>query len=865
MRSFTCLLALFVVVTGCRCDRSLQPSKADLVVSTSPFEFSGVPIGALRHRQRNITNAGSAPLDVALLLEEPFTAAPLSFHLERGGDQAVVFTFTPTQLGTAGAVAQVRSQVGSIALELQGEGLAPCSSRGPCRTSTWNDEGAACVEAERPDDSACSTRCAPEGRCGGGECLSPGINSCSDGDLCTVDACSVDTGCSHPETECPSGPCTAGLCSPATGCATVAVEDGIPCGSANCAAAHVCLGGSCQVRSVPSVALDCSYAQLSVGVVSACGVTRGGAARCWSSKNEPVVLPGMERGVRNVVVSQFRDDWVCALGATSTICHGGSAFSPPMMHSGLDGGAVDLLVPGCWTRGGDLRCFAGQVDGGRVILDGGQPWRSLAFNDGISPHRQQGWCAVDGPGQVWCWGAAAFTELDSDPQVVPLPEAAVSISMFDGTSCAVLESGDAWCWGFPLSTSPPGPFLPPSRRWSGGIIDVSVARQAGGMTRGCALRIDGGLDCTSADELGLGVPGAKRIGLRAYGGGCVLTEAGEIHCWGSQLGELHGPEGITSWLDEGALGVDVSYWSVHVKLRDGGLVGAGWSMGESGERIDDAGLVFRTGLSRAYALPPGHGGLAAGPSPDGYGRLWVALADGTSWSSEPFVGPWKFELPGRDAGVVALTPNSPLCTGLANGEVWCDGDAQPALTRASSILELQSGVGEFAAEVCALLDGGVLACSGSVPFVPLTDAGAPERVVSFCRGYGVSCVVTAAGATHCSMMNDDLTLDPAQPLPGAFPGSRAVACARRHVCVISNGGGLQCWGLNLLAPNPMEAPCVVAQAIPLGEPARRISTDGETACAVLFSSAVKCWGSNAYGQRAVPRLSLSPVPRLIRY
>lgn len=71
-------------------------------------------------------------------------------------------------------------------------------------------------------------------------------------------------------------------------------------------------------------------------------------------------------------------------------------------------------------------------------------------------------------------------------------------------------------------------------------------------------------------------------------------------------------------------------------------------------------------------------------------------------------------------------------------------------------------------------------------------------------------------------------------------------------CVLSASGGVSCWGINskgqLGDNSPASATASTAVQVQLGSAATFIAAKALSACAVLSSGAVQCWGDNTYGQ-----------------
>ena len=118
-----------------------------------------------------------------------------------------------------------------------GKDLTSCDDCNACTVDTF--DGAVCQHAPIGDGQACDDgdACTTGEKCTGGVCGAGAALNCSDGNVCTLDACDPLAGCTHgPDPAkagqpCPGGVCFAGVCcAPACG--------GKECGDDGC-------GGSC--------------------------------------------------------------------------------------------------------------------------------------------------------------------------------------------------------------------------------------------------------------------------------------------------------------------------------------------------------------------------------------------------------------------------------------------------------------------------------------------------------------------------------------------------------------------------------------------------------------------------------------------
>lgn len=222
-------------------------------------DFGQTAVSFSRVREVLVTNRGRAPKSVEVQALAPFFA-PAQLEVPGGSDVVLEVRFSPA---LAGAVTGTLLIDGQEVL-LTGEGVAPldCGAPSVCEGARFDPDTLSCVREPRPDGAPCEDelQCLEAGSCQAGRCVGQAAR-CDDANPCTTDACAVGVGCQHAARECqaPANPCQAAVCDPLTGCGSVPVQDGTPCGAVSCALANVCLAGACRAV-VPPDGFTCAPA-----------------------------------------------------------------------------------------------------------------------------------------------------------------------------------------------------------------------------------------------------------------------------------------------------------------------------------------------------------------------------------------------------------------------------------------------------------------------------------------------------------------------------------------------------------------------------------------------------------------------------
>ena len=367
--------------------------------------------------------------------------------------------------------------------------------------------------------------------------------------------------------------------------------------------------------------------------------------------------------------------------------------------------------------------------------------------------------------------------------------------------------------------------------------------------------------CTTVSECdgaGLCIPVPPAPTAIAAGGShaCVLTPAGGVKCWGSNLvGQLGmgDYDEITTAIQvvemtEGVTQISADY--EHTCALEGGGSIRCWGDDDHGQLGD--GTVGGDGyVPAAVAGLPGpaiqvsaggyHTCAVLGTSEvscwgdNGYGQLGSSLAT-------PADGPVL--VPGLTGVTQVSAGGYHTCARTGTGDVLCWGDNSsgqmgvPAITSSSTPLPVEGLPSGQVLEVatgdwhtCALLSGHDVMCWGDASYGQLGNG------------------------------DEDASATPVGVI-GLADGASRIFAGPLHTCVIGLGGQSWCWGTNscwVLADDVISIAYAPIQVEELAGTVSRIAPGGDMTCAIEDGWA-ECWGCSTYHQLGSGTDYQGPVP-----
>lgn len=312
-------------------------------------------------------------------------------------------------------------------------------------------------------------------------------------------------------------------------------------------------------------------------------------------------------------------------------------------------------------------------------------------------------------------------------------------------------------------------------------------------------------------------PQAPTADISAGGGHtCLRSQAGVVRCWGENF--------------YGALGR--GFGGLGTSLPDGSL------MDQPGEtpstvQLGGAAVMVRTGGIHTCALTEVFAVLCWGGNSSGQVRPGAGSIEPTP-STVPLGGP-----------VASISAGSGhTCAVTQVGAVRCWGSNDSGALGAGSTENLLDDPGESPSTVP--LDGPVAGVSGGgLHTCALTPAGMVR-----CWGYNRSGQLGTG--TNEYLMDQPGEMPSTVSLDGP---AMAISAGGFHNCALTPARAVRCWGYNLYGQlgtgsieDLMDQPAETPSTVPLGGPVAAISAGLAHTCALMEEGAVRCWGSNEYGE-----------------
>ena len=528
-------------------------------------------------------------------------------------------------------------------------------------------------------------------------------------------------------------------------------------------------------------------------------------------------------------------------------------------------------------------------------------------------------CAlIGGGGAVQCWGNNSHGELgdgtfvrrQTPTSVNGLPGPAVALAAGTEHTCAVLADGKVFCWGNNLygqldgsaTGSSPTPVNVPN-------LGSPAREVVSGTRHSCALLQNDSVQCWGNDtfgQLGEG-PGAATTspvqvinlpaGLRTLAAGawhtCALAANNAVLCWGrnhkGQIGNNSttnqtAPVNINNTQDVTGL----SLGSLHscALLSGGGAQCWGdnqyGQLGDGTEQ-DHPTLVSVSGLTNVLAMAAGglHNCALLG---NGSMRCWGFNYSGQLGDGSIGRRTSPLDVVGLSSGVATLIAASAhTCARMSAGGMKCWGlnssgqlgdNTQIDHNAPVDVLGLPGSVSTASADgqhSCSVV-GGALYCWGNNSrgqlgdasninkLLPVAVSGLGSGVTAVVNGDYHTCALTSAGAVKCwgantsGQLGNNNSADSNVPVDvnGLNAGVASISAGSEHSCARLNTGALRCWGSNAYGQlgdgsrNPSLIPIAVSGFASAG--AASIHASEAHTCTRTSTGGVKCWGDNTYGQ-----------------
>ncbi|MCB0419810.1 MAG: hypothetical protein KDD61_02380 [Bdellovibrionales bacterium] len=483
---------------------------------------------------------------------------------------------------------------------------------------------------------------------------------------------------------------------------------------------------------------------------------------------------------------------------------------------------------------------------------------------------QDGSCAVNSGGAVFCWGSNGNGQLGDG--TTTQQNSPVSVSGLSGSvvqaergylhSCALLTSGAVECWGGGLygqmgDGSTTDNMIPAMvTGLSSGVSQIAVGQHStcalvGGQVQcwGSGLYGQLGYGGTTTQSVPVTVTGISTATQIARGStfGCALLADGTVQCWGTnssgQLGDGTTSEQLTPVAVLGLSNVTqviAGLNSTCAIINDGSV--KCWGSNYSQEIDSSSGGTITTPISvpdflGVTKLAIGSGVICGVKSDstmicrgsNSYGSLGLGYFSNSS--------PVATDASGVSSGITTMSASyesmdSGHTCAVQNGAAICwgenyAGELGNGTTVRSSVPVFVSGLGSGVSKVSV---GGTHSCA-------LLDTGA----------------VMCWGSNNNGQLGNNSTTNSSIPVAvsGLSSGVKDIKLGDGQSCALLTDGSINCWGANYygqLGDSTTTNRLIPTSVVGLSGSAAQLEVSPNHACALLSDSSIQCWGYNYYGQ-----------------
>ena len=221
------------------------------------------------------------------------------------------------------------------------------------------------------------------------------------------------------------------------------------------------------------------------------------------------------------------------------------------------------------------------------------------------------------------------------------------------------------------------------------------------------------------------------------------------------------------------------------------------------------------------------------------------------------------------AAISGLTPNTPYHFRVVAVNTGGTGNGSDTTFTTSPIIATSISTGLNDSCVLTQVDGvkcwgynydGELGNNGSNDsLTPVDVSGLTSGVVAVTTGYKHSCALTDKGAVKCWGLNsygqlgDGTTTTRRTPVAvtGLSSGVAGISANGNHTCAVTNAGAVKCWGSNdfgELGDGTTTSKSSPVSVSGLTSGVSVLKAGKNHTCALMSSHGVKCWGLNENGQ-----------------